>query len=407
MSNYFNENLLSTSFMQIKRKFEQFQEDSDYVVTFRLASKEFDSTPNVKKICEEISFCSIDSVDNTDGFSHEVISNSKCSSSSLTFEDRYDQEPVYIDVTMLDGAMQHGLYSKDFSPLVESDESFTSLNQSSFENLNESPMENFDDSVHSSDVSSADEPESLIVQALRLWISKADNIPKEIPMEDVNGSPHLLDLAILKDQDLRLRKALKLLISNNDHLPRPVIPIGTGFQAEIPEWTGSINRDEVHGSDGDSGDSRWLGTRIWPPIEGASKGRIVTKVGKQRLDSCSCISQKSISCMKRHILEASLQLQSELGMAFWSWKFDEMGEVVSKSWTTKEQQSFKSLVKRNPLTSGTNFWELALKRFPSKSLKSLVSYYYNVFIPWRMSHKTRYSHDEIDSDEDHEQNSLS
>lgn len=372
------------------------------MVTFGLASKEFDSTPNVKKICKEISFCSIGSVDNTDGFNHELVSNSKCSSSSLTFEDKYEEEPIYTDVTMLDGAMQHGLSNTDFSPFVKSDESVTSLNQSSFENLNESPMENFDDSVHSSDVSSADEPESLIVQALRLWISKADNIPKDIPMEDVNGSPHLSNLAILEDQDLRLRKALKLLISNNDHLPRPIIPIGTGFQAEIPEWTGSINREEMHGSDDDLGDLRWLGTRIWPPIEGTSKGRIARKVGKQRLDSCSCISQKSDSCMKRHILKASLQLRSELGVAFWSWKFDEMGEVVSKSWTTKEQRSFKSLVKKNPLASGIDFWKLALKRFPSKSLKSLVSYYYNVFIPWCMSHKTRYSRDEIDSDEDQE-----
>ena len=128
----------------------------------------------------------------------------------------HDMQPIYTDVTMLDDATPHGLSSTDCSPFIETDESITGLNQSSPENLNKSTIENFDDSVLSPDVSSSDEPDSLLLQALKLWIFKGDKIPKTIPKENVNGSPHLSDLTIAEEQDLRLRKALKLLISNND-----------------------------------------------------------------------------------------------------------------------------------------------------------------------------------------------
>lgn len=65
--------------------------------------------------------------------------------------------------------------------------------------------------------------------------------------------------------------------------------------------------------------------------------------------------------MKRHVHEAGLRLQFEIDLAFWNWKFDEMGENVSKFWTSKEQQSFKSFVRKNLLSSGRKFLELALK----------------------------------------------
>lgn len=375
------------SFMQKKRKLEQFQEDSQSY------------NPNVKRICEEIS-SSINSGNSTDGFNYQLVCNSQCSTSSLTSEDRYKEEPIYTYVTMLDDTTQHGLSITNCSPFIETDESVTGLKQSSSENSNESTMENFDDLVLSPDVSSLDEPDSLILQALKLWIFNGDNILKAIPKEDANGSPDHLDLTIAEDQDLRLRKALKLLISNNNCLPQPVIPIGFGFQAEIPKWTSSINKEEVRDCDGDSKHSRKLGTQIWPAVEGTNRVKILREVGKGRPKYCTCISPKSIDCVKHHVREARLRLQSEIGPAFWNWKFDEMGEAVSKSWTSKEQQNFKSLVRKNLLASGTDFWELALKHFSSKCQKSLVSYYYNVFIPQRMSLQIRSSPHEIDSDED-------
>ncbi|KAF3449687.1 hypothetical protein FNV43_RR10418 [Rhamnella rubrinervis] len=353
----------------------QFQEYGNSAMAYGLAAKESD-TPNVKKICEEISSSLISSCNNTDGFSHQLACDLQCLSSSLTSEDRYEEEPISTNVTMLDNATQHVLNTY----------------------LNESTMASFDDSVSSPDVSSSNEPDSLILQALKLWISKGDSIPKAIPMKDVNGSPQLSNFLIIEEQDLRLRKTLKLLITNNDCLPQPIIPIGPGFKAQIPEWTGSINREKVFDCVGDSKDSRWLGTQIWPPIEDIDRGKILREARKGIPNSCTYSFPKSI--VKRHVREACLRLQSEIDPAFWNWKFDEIGEAVSKSWTSKEQQIFKSLVRKNPLAFGTDFWELALKHFPSKCQKSLISYYYNVFIPRWMSLQTKSSPNEIDSDED-------
>ncbi|KAH7514588.1 hypothetical protein FEM48_Zijuj11G0105400 [Ziziphus jujuba var. spinosa] len=398
---------------QMKRKLEQLQEDTGSAVAYVSAENESD-TPNFKKICEEktsSASSSVNSGDSADDNSYHLVCKLQSTGSSLTLEYRYHEKPVDTnvtivdgakqyryhekpvdtDVTFVDGAKQSDLYSTDGSRLIETDESVTGLNQLSPEILNEPTMANFDDSVHGPEFSSTDENDSLLLKALKLWISKGDNPLKSVSMEDINGSTYKSELISGEDEDLKLRKALKLWLSNGRCLPKPVIPTGSGFQAEIPEWTGSTNR----GND----DLRWLGTQIWP-IKGKGKGNVVKEVGKGRPDSCSCISPRSADCVKRHIREASICLQSEIGPAFLSWKFDEMGESVSKSWKVKEQQAFKSLVKMNPLSNGTCFWELALKRFPSKCQKRLVSYYYNVFIPRRMSLQTRSSREEIDSDED-------
>ncbi|XP_059428684.1 AT-rich interactive domain-containing protein 2-like [Corylus avellana] len=190
------------------------------------------------------------------------------------------------------------------------------------------------------------------------------------------------------------------MISSGDHFCRPVIPIGPKFQAEIPEWTCLEKRKNLYGGDDDSENLKWLGTRIWP-MEGRNTETTVKAVGKGRHDACSCVSPGSADCVKRHVLKERLRLQSDIGAAFRCWKFDEMGEeAVSKSWTLEEQSRFESLVKVNPLWKVANFWELALKRFPSKSMKSILSYYFNVFIPRRMSLQSKSSLETFDSDDD-------
>jgi hypothetical protein len=73
-----------------------------------------------------------------------------------------------------------------------------------------------------------------------------------------------------------------------------------------------------------------------------------------------------------------------------------MGEDVSKSWTTEEQMKFDSLVKSYLLLNHTKFWKLAMEYFPSKSMKCLISYYYNVYIPRWMSIETRSSFGAVD-----------
>ncbi|KAI3897986.1 hypothetical protein MKW92_027329 [Papaver armeniacum] len=110
---------------------------------------------------------------------------------------------------------------------------------------------------------------------------------------------------------------------------------------------------------------------------------------KGRLNSCSCYSMGCGGCIKLHVFKKGLQLQDELGTAYFTWKFDEMGEEVSKSWTAAEQQCFETLVRMDPITQSDSFLVPALKRFSGKCRKSIFSYYFNVFIPRRMSKQTR------------------
>ncbi|XP_023635997.1 AT-rich interactive domain-containing protein 1 isoform X2 [Capsella rubella] len=185
--------------------------------------------------------------------------------------------------------------------------------------------------------------------------------------------------------------------------PRPVIPIGPRFQAEIPVWIAPTKKGKFYGSPGDSDTLRWLGTGVWPTYS-LKKTVHCKKVGEGRSDYCSCTSPRSVDCRKRHTREARELLKKEINRAFYTWKFDEMGEeVVSKPpWTAKEEQKFEALVKKNPLSSSEGFWEFACNAFPRRSAKDLISYYYNVFLIKRMrllAHSSTANH--IDSDDDH------
>lgn len=326
------------------------------------------------------------------------VLNSHSSNSTLTFEYSYQGKVNTItNITSADDKIKFSSVSKVRSPLYDTDGSVNGPNLLSSENLTTPVVKNFNDLVHSPDSSSSGEPNQKIQQAL--GIINSDDVQKSVPVVDFIDSPQHFCSGY---RDKKLKQIIRL-VSNGGQLPRPVIPIGSKFQAEIPEWTGLVNRKYVYGGADDSKNLKWLGTRIWP-MKGRSVETSVTAIGKGRLDSCSCVSPGSIDCIRSHILTKRLLLQFDIGPAFKSWKFDEMGEVVSKSWTSNEGQKFELLVKKNPLWSGTNFWELALKHFPSKSKKSMLSYYFNVFIPRRMSQQTRSSPDDIDSDDDQADN---
>lgn len=191
-------------------------------------------------------------------------------------------------------------------------------------------------------------------------------------------------------------------VTHGSNKTRPVIPIGPGFQAEIPVWIAPTKKGKFYGSPGDSNTLRWLGTGVWPTYS-LKKTVHYKRVGEGRSDSCSCAFPRSINCIKRHTKEARELLEKENNRAFYTWKFDEMGEEVgSKSWTAKEEQRFEALVKKNPLSSSDGFWEFASNAFPRKSEKDLLSYYYNVFLIKRMrllANSSAANH--IDSDDDH------
>ncbi|MED6210113.1 hypothetical protein PIB30_061067 [Stylosanthes scabra] len=175
--------------------------------------------------------------------------------------------------------------------------------------------------------------------------------------------------------------------------PRFVIPIGPRFQAEVPRWEGTTTQRQRN-----CDNMKWLGTQDWPIPEITQSNRMC--VGKGRPDSCSCDDPGSIDCVEKHINESRERLELEIGKTFSRWEFDEMGKDASKSWTLEEQKEFESLARSNLQSDETNFWDLAREHFPNKSMKSLINYYYNVYIPRRMSMETRSSSNAVDSDND-------
>lgn len=217
---------------------------------------------------------------------------------------------------------------------------------------------------------------------------------KSLANEGLGNSSETLYLICSKNEGMELSQPL----NEENHVPRPAIPIGPRFQAEVPEWEGTSNICYDNSDD----DLKWLGVELWPMLDFVeNKSKVI---GEGRHDSCSCEFAGSIDCIKVHISEARELLKLEIGSTFSSWKFDDMGEDVSKSWTLEEQKEFESLVKLNPLSNGKKFWKLATENFPSKSMKCMINYYHNVYIPRRLSMETRSSFDVVDSDNDQDEN---
>lgn len=185
------------------------------------------------------------------------------------------------------------------------------------------------------------------------------------------------------------RKSKRLLNFVGDNPQRCVVPVGPMFQADIPVWNGLLDRRIIISQyKRKTANSKWLGNRVWPTEARTVKNTGKT-IGSGRPHSCHCVSPGSVDCIKRHCLEARLFLQSDIGPAFFSWKFDEMGIQVSKSWMLKDQQTFESIMKIRPSSNGRNFLNNALKSIPQKSRKDVVSYYFNVYLPGQISLQTR------------------
>ncbi|MCD7471341.1 hypothetical protein HAX54_011689 [Datura stramonium] len=175
-----------------------------------------------------------------------------------------------------------------------------------------------------------------------------------------------------------------------DQQTHPEVPVGPLHQAEVPEWTGVISES----------DSKWLGARMWPPEVEKTKSLVeLDPIGKGRQSSCGCPFPQSVECIRFHIAEKRFKLKLELGILFFRWRFDRMGEEVSLSWTAKEEEKFKILV-RSSATSKSKLWKNYKKLFPSKTRNMLVSYYFNVFLIKRRSYQNRVTPKDLDSDDD-------
>ncbi|KAF5940927.1 hypothetical protein HYC85_022094 [Camellia sinensis] len=331
-----------TEFPRRKRKLQQFLKDKfAYARGLTSETSNQQSVTNLSKgqlSRASSNSCLLNSIDSTGSFNKKIFLNSSSSGSLLTCEDN---------------VVDWGPPNHDICPSIESDESISGSILVSPKRLNLDNPKNsldLDDSVHSSSSPSSGEPKQVYLQAPR--------------------------------------RSIRLLNFIGDHLQRMIVPVGPRFQADVPEWTGPPKKENLNGQDADSENSRWLGTQIWP-LKGRTTETTKQAVGEGRSSSCTCVSPGSIDCTKRHVLEERLILRSDLGPAFLSWKFDEMGEEVSKSWTLKEQERYESLVKMYPLSNRKNFLKHALKSFPSKGKESILRYYFNVFIPRRMSLQTR------------------
>ncbi|TKY65888.1 AT-rich interactive domain-containing protein 1 [Spatholobus suberectus] len=141
---------------------------------------------------------------------------------------------------------------------------------------------------------------------------------KSLINRDFDNSSETSHSLCSKDEYMELNQPQNNLSFQDKH-------IGPSFQVEVPKWVGR---------DYNSDDLKWLGIQLWPMpdiSENNTKG-----IGEGRRDSCSCEFPGSVNCVKLHISEARELLKLEIGTTFSSWKFDEMGEDVSKSWTLEE-----------------------------------------------------------------------
>lgn len=177
---------------------------------------------------------------------------------------------------------------------------------------------------------------------------------------------------------------------------RAEIPVGTSSQAELPDWNG---QPFVPGNPAEQ--LKWLGTRIWPP-EGQEDRPSFNNAasGRGRQDNCECNFPGSVECTRFHIAEKRLQLKQELGRAFHSWGFTSMGEEITLSWTEDERLKFKSVIYCHRSSNAKNLWSQLYLCFPHRKRKSLLSYYFNVFVLEHRRYQNRVTHNNIDSDDD-------
>ncbi|KAL0336784.1 UNVERIFIED_CONTAM: AT-rich interactive domain-containing protein 1 [Sesamum calycinum] len=337
-----------------KRKLEQFVKDKLRAPSGFAMPKQQNRIKLQRQLSHASSVsCLLDSIASESDYKRTPF-NSISASSLLTFDDTLPEKHAS-ESSFMDNMVHRNCRSKDVALMVDSDESVNGSNSSSQEKQN----------------------------------------PNKAPSVEINNEIHYLSSWTLDvpSRRRRDRTLLSIRLQNiiGDHLQRKAIPIGPRFQADVPEWSNTVNISIlINTYNTDSHNAKWLGTRIWP-IETGNMKTSGRAIGKGRPKMCCCVSPGSVDCIRRHILEKRLLLRSDLGPAFFSWKFDEMGEQVSKSWTLKEQQTFESLVQMRTSCKGKNFLKQALKCFSKKCRNDIVNYYFNVYIPRRMSVQARSS----------------
>ncbi|KAI4353234.1 hypothetical protein L6164_002199 [Bauhinia variegata] len=151
---------------------------------------------------------------------------------------------------------------------------------------------------------------------------------KELLLEDLND-PN-------EREDVKFFEALSLIFIPKDHYLRPrtayfcsvdkrVVPVAPKLQPQTPDCKRENNRNGGE----DAKELKWLGIQVWPPPQEGLEV-IEEDIGKGRSEGCSCKNTGSIKCRRLHISEARARLQSQLGQAFFTWRFYETAKTFSE-----------------------------------------------------------------------------
>lgn len=184
------------------------------------------------------------------------------------------------------------------------------------------------------------------------------------------------------------------------HPPQKPVPIGSDYQADLSPWS---QQDAMTNSDiiaGDEDDIKFAGTCVIPLPDSDVYDNYDGKVGAGRA-GCSCLDEGSVRCVRQHIIEARDMLRRELGdEGFVESGCQDMGEQVAENWSDEEEQLFHEVVFSNPSSRGRNFWNSLSFRFPSRTRREIISYYFNVYMLQNRAGQNRCDPVNIDSDND-------
>ncbi|KAG9439762.1 hypothetical protein H6P81_019927 [Aristolochia fimbriata] len=213
------------------------------------------------------------------------------------------------------------------------------------------------------------------------------------PLLPMPCSPEFLD----HDRLSRPEDMYTLLV---DYPPRKPVAVGPDHQADVPGWVSQRVDD-----DGNS--EVFMGTCVTPMPNAVSltSEDVDGELGHGR-NPCSCPDEGSIRCVRQHVMEARERLRVSLGEdTFVELGFCDMGEDVADKWSEEEEQVFHEVVFSNPASMGKNFWDHLPTFFPSRTMKELISYYFNVFMLRRRAEQNRLVPLNVDSDNDEWQGS--
>lgn len=183
------------------------------------------------------------------------------------------------------------------------------------------------------------------------------------------------------------------------------MPLGVNHQAELSEWVSP--ESDGRGSlalkaDQDiiSHEEEILMGMCVIPMPCSSPTPSIFPAVISRKD-CNCVDNGSVRCVRQHVKEAREKLVNDLGEdKFRELGFLDMGEAVAHKWSQDEEQVFHDVVFSNPASLGKDFWLCLSEEFPTRSMRDIVSYYFNVFMLRKRAGQNRSRFLDIDSDDD-------